>query len=226
MFDVTSSDFDRANELVVQQLRSFCLVFEHQSYSAAAREIGRSVPTLWEQVQAVEKRYGVLFFYRDGRRIVPTQAAEMLYNSLAPLLAGLDSTFEQVRELQKNGSSTVTLIGGVRMLCEELVEPLRRFHEQFPRIVLRLLHGDDNTAVKMVADGSADLALTLERGPEPVDVPVTCERAYTIDYLAIFLSEHPLKKSRNLQLRQLRKRGRQATKAVRALMDFIKEDLA
>lgn len=197
------SDSHKANELVVQQLRSFCLVFEQRSYSAAAREIERSVPTLWEQVRAVERRYGVVLFQRHGRRIEPTQAAELLYASLGPLLAGLDSTFEQMRELQSMGPATVTLIAGVRMLCEELGEPLRRFHEQYPQVSLHLLHGDDETAVRMVADGTADLALTLERGPDPSVCPVSSERAYAIDYLAIFLPEHPLKRIRSLRLRHL-----------------------
>ncbi|WDI41752.1 LysR family transcriptional regulator [Bremerella sp. P1] len=197
------SDVDKANELVVQQLRSFCLVYENHSYAAAARKTGRSVPTLWEQVRSVEKRYEVILFRRKGRKIEPTASAEVLYTSLRPLLAGIDSTFERIREFNTLGADTVTLVTGVRMMCEELGAPLAKFHEELPQVRLRLVHGDDDTAVRMISEGTADLALTLERGPEQKDSLVTSERAYTIDYLAVFPEDHPLNRKKRLGLNDL-----------------------
>ena len=93
-----------SDALGVQQLRAFCRVFERQSYAAAARELGLSVPTVWEQVRAVERRYGLELLERRGRRIVGGPAAETLYRALRPLLAGLDSTFELMREGAGQGS--------------------------------------------------------------------------------------------------------------------------
>ncbi|UUO04548.1 LysR family transcriptional regulator [Blastopirellula sp. J2-11] len=197
------ADVENANELVVQQLRSFCLVYEHRSYAAAAQKTGRSAPTLWEQVRSVEKRYGVVLFRRKGRRIEPTASAEVLYISLLPLLAGIDSTFEQIREFNTLGADTVTIVTGVRMMCEELGDPLAKFHKAMPKVRLRIVHGDDDTAVRMISEGTADLALTLERGAEQRDTPVSSERAYAIDYLAIFPMGHPLKKRKSLELAEL-----------------------
>src|SRR5262245_4920997 len=95
---MNTGDDLKADELTVQQLRSFCTVFERQSYSAAAKTIGMSVPTVWEQVRGLEKRYATTLFERRGRQIHPTPSAHLLYQSLRALLAGLDSTFELVRE--------------------------------------------------------------------------------------------------------------------------------
>src|SRR5262245_13936922 len=95
---MNATDALRADELTVQQIRSFCLVVERQSYATAAKEMGFSVPTVWEQVRSLEKRYDARLFERRGRRIVPTPAAEVLYRSLRSLLSGLDSTFELLRE--------------------------------------------------------------------------------------------------------------------------------
>lgn len=65
------------------------------------------------------------------------------------------------------------------------------------------LHGDDDTAVRMISEGTADLALTLERGVEQRDTPVSCEQAYANGYLAIFPTGHPLKKRKLLELNEL-----------------------
>ncbi|MEJ7639978.1 MAG: LysR family transcriptional regulator [Singulisphaera sp.] len=99
---MSSGDSLKANELAVQQLRSFCIVFERQSYAAASKEIGLSVPTIWEQVQSLERKYATVLFDREGR-IVPTASAELLYESLRPLLAGLDSTFERSENRRARG---------------------------------------------------------------------------------------------------------------------------
>src|SRR3954468_19361609 len=107
----------RANDLTVQQLRTFCVVFERRSYAAAAKDLELSVQTIWEQVQALGRHYATGLFEKQGRRIVPTRRAELLYESLRPLLAGLDSTFEMVRE-EDSRPHTLTIVLGVRMMLE------------------------------------------------------------------------------------------------------------
>ena len=197
------SDELPADDLAVQQLRSFCVVFERQSYAAAARQIGRSVPAIWEQVRALEKCYQTVLFARRGRRIEPTPAAALLYESLRALLAGLDSTFPLVREEAGDYPRTVTLVTGARMMLEDLGGPLRRFRDAQPHVCLRLLHGNRKTAEELVAAGEADLGLTLEPGPGVAGPAVCVERAYRIDYLALMAKGHPLARKPALRLADL-----------------------
>jgi DNA-binding transcriptional LysR family regulator len=192
-----------ADELAVQQLRSFCLVFERQSYSAAAREIGQSVPAVWEQVRSLEARYRTNLFQRRGRRIQPTPAAGVLYEALRPLLAGLDSTFELLREERGEFPRTISLVSGARMMLEDLSPVLAQFHKQYPEVRLRLLHYNDKVAADLIVAGEADLALTLEPGPGVLGREVCVERAYKIEYLAVFPKRHPLAKEPELRLSDL-----------------------
>jgi DNA-binding transcriptional LysR family regulator len=194
---------DAADELAVQQLRSFCLVFERQSYSAAAREIGQSVPAVWEQVRTLEARYRTSLFRRRGRRIEPTPAAGVLYDALRPLLAGLDSTFELLREERGEFPRTISLVSGARMMLEDLAPTLALFHRQYPHVRLRLLHYNDKVAADLIVAGEADLALTLEPGPGVLGREVCVERAYKIEYLAVFPQRHPLAKEPELRLANL-----------------------
>lgn len=197
------SDACSADDLAVQQLRSFCVVFEKQSYSAAAREVGLSVPTIWEQVRILEKRYRTVLFKRSGRRIQPTPAAALLHRALRGLLAGLDSTFELLREEGDAHSRSVTLVTGARMMLEDLGRPLKQFRDQHPNVCLRLLHGNRKTAEELIVAGEADLALTLEPGPGVGGKGACLERAYRIDYLALLPKRHPLARKPSLRLSDL-----------------------
>jgi DNA-binding transcriptional LysR family regulator len=142
-----------ADQLAVQQLRSFCVVFEKQSYAAAASELGLAVPTVWEQVRTLEKRYQTVLFARRGRRIEG--------------------------------------------------RPLKQFRDHYPHVCLRLLHDHDNAAEELIVSGEADLALTLESGPGLLGRAVCSERAYQIDYLALFPNRHPLASKAALRLADL-----------------------
>src|SRR5262245_24834810 len=116
-----------ADQLSVQQLRSFCVVYEKQSYAAAADQLRLPVPTLWEQVRTLEKRYDKVLFARRGRRIEPTPAAGVLYQSLRSLLSGLDSTFDLLHEQETGAPRTLTLVTGARMMLEDLGPSLKKF---------------------------------------------------------------------------------------------------
>jgi DNA-binding transcriptional LysR family regulator len=193
----------RANDLTVQQLRWFCQVYEVRSFAGVARTFGYSSPTIWEQVKRLEHNYGEVLFERVGRIIRPTPAAKILYDSLTPLLATLDSTFEQVRELRGPSRTTLTIVAGMRMMLEELGPCLCKFREEHEDINLRLLHGDGKTAHKMVSDDAADLGLTLEPGPELSMGTVVCQRAYELSYLAVLPSKHPLARKSKVHLKDI-----------------------
>lgn len=196
-------DSIRSGDLSVQQLRTFCQVFRRQSYAAAARDLNLAVPTAWEQVKALEQRYGATLFNRCGRRIEPTRVAERLIASLEPLLAGLESTFDLVREEAGEQQMSVTVVTGVRMMIEELGAPFATFREQYPQVRLRLINADNRTAQEEVLEGKADLALMLEPSPDFAKPGLTYQRAYTIDYLAVMPRGHRLAKRKQLSLSDL-----------------------
>jgi DNA-binding transcriptional LysR family regulator len=191
-----------ADALGIRQVRAFCLVFQHQSYAAAARELGLSVPTVWEQVR-VAQYGGETLLERHGRIIRPTALAEFLFGLLQPLLAGFDSTFSIVREQAGEAPRTLTLVTGVRMMMEDLGLPLRAFRARHPQVVLQISHGDDREAGRRITEETADLGILLEPGPGKVGPSLSIERAYDIEFLAVMPPRDPLARRRGLQLSDL-----------------------
>jgi DNA-binding transcriptional LysR family regulator len=193
----------RADALAIRQVRAFCLVYQHQSYAAAARELKLSVPTIWEQVRMVEEQYGETLLERQGRRIRPTAMAEFLFGLLQPLLAGFDSTFSVVREQAGEAPRTLTLVTGVRMMLEELGPPLRAFRDRHPQVVLQIAHCDDREAQRRISEETADLGILLEPRAGKVGATLSVERAYEIEYLVVLAPGDPLGQRRSLRLADL-----------------------
>lgn len=193
----------RAEGLGVRHVRAFCRVFRRLSYAQAARDLRLSVPTVWEQVRAVERAYDAVLFERSGRVVRPTPAAETLFPALEPLLAGFDSTLELVREQAGAGPAAITLVTGVRMMVEELGRPLRRFQELHPEVRLRLFHGDEREAERRIEAEEADLALLLDPGPGAATRAVAVERVYEVEYLAVFRPGDRLARRASLRLADL-----------------------
>ena len=61
------------------QLKAFHAVARDGGFSAAARALGVTQPTLTVQVRALEDGYRVALFHRRGRRVTLTRAGEELY---------------------------------------------------------------------------------------------------------------------------------------------------
>jgi len=200
---MTSQTSWKADALAIRQLRAFCLVTRRQSYAAAARELGLSVPTVWEQVRMVEQQYGEPLLERQGRRIRPTPMAELLYGAVQPLLAGFDSTFDLVREQAGEAPRTLTLIAGVRMMLEDLGPPLRAFQERHPNVLLQIVHGDDREAARRIMEDAADLGLLLEPRAGQGGAALSVEPAYDIEYLGVFAPRDPLARRRDVRLADL-----------------------
>lgn len=192
---------NRATELSLQQLRTFRDVYELGGYAAAARKSLLSVPTVWQHIQSLEKQYGVGLFEKVGRRVEPTAAARRLYGAIDELLVGFESTFDLVTD-EKQSSDTITLVSGVRMMMDDLADPLSSFRAKYPnRLLVR--QGNNRRAEELLMSGQADLALSLEPGFQQQAAGIHYEPAYSVDFLAVAPKRHPFWQSRGSSLRAL-----------------------
>lgn len=61
-------------------LSAFCATYEEESYSLAARKVGKDRTTIREQVKALEESYAITLFEVQGKRVKPTPLALHLYS--------------------------------------------------------------------------------------------------------------------------------------------------
>jgi DNA-binding transcriptional LysR family regulator len=143
-----------------RQLRAFCEVVEHKSFSHAAERLGVTQPAVSLQVRALEKRLGAQLLDRSGRRVEPTEAGLRLYRGAQRLLALEEEiTNDLVEEATgalagtfEIGASTGP--GGVvlsRLLCQ--------FAEIHSEIHIALSVFDTQTVVERVAERTLELGV-------------------------------------------------------------------
>jgi DNA-binding transcriptional LysR family regulator len=189
--------------LTLSQLRSFCEVCRQGGYAAAARELLLTGPAVWEQIHALEHHYGTRLLDRQGNVMRATPEGERLLELLRPLLAGLDSTKEVLRQEDGALPKQVTLGTNLRVLNEEVSRSLHRFQCRYPQIRLRLLY-TGNDVDQRILTSEADVGFTLEPGPDmPCSPAVVYEPAGEVDYLLVTRPRHPLLRLRSLTLRHL-----------------------
>lgn len=186
-------------DLSIQQLHTFRLVYAHGGYSAAAEAAGCSTPTVWHHVQELERAYGTELFTKVGRRVEPTDAACRLYEAVEEILVRLDSTFDLVTE---DESAPITLVTGVRMMMEDLAEPLACFRTGHSNTI-RILQGNDQQAEELILSGQADIAFALEPGAGNASPLIHYEPAFSISFLAVGLPAHPFWKTKSGSMREL-----------------------
>jgi DNA-binding transcriptional LysR family regulator len=190
-------------ELTLQQLRSFCEVCERGGYAAAARELNLTSPAVWEQVQGLERHYGVRLLERQGHGVRPTVAGVNLLAIVRPLLAGLASSRDVLRQQDGAAPTELTLATNLRVLTEEISLALRRFHDQAPQVRLRVIYTGDDVEARVLGD-AADVGFTLEPGPDaPPMSALTHEPAGAVDYLLVTPPEHPLLQAKSLSLAEV-----------------------
>jgi DNA-binding transcriptional LysR family regulator len=188
-------------EVTLAQLRTFCEVCRLGSYAAAARSVLLTTPAVWEQMQALERHFGMTLLERSGSGMRPTIHGQRLLAMIQPLLAGFESTRETLHQQDGMLPPQLTLVTNLRVLVDEISRGLKQFQQQYPPIKLRVLYTGIDEVEPLFLSGAADVAFTLEHGPERLPPPsVSYEAAAEVDYLLVAPSRHPVLRQRALEL--------------------------
>lgn len=102
-------------------LRTFAAVMRTGSMTAAAERTAMTQSTVSTRVRALEATFGRALFVREGRGVVPTDAARELFASLGPHLEGLETAWEGIRGRPDALIGSVALAGPAELLSEIVI---------------------------------------------------------------------------------------------------------
>lgn len=154
----------RMDSLDWNQLRAFLHSAEAGSFSAAARRLGLTQPTLSRQVAAIEQRLGVYLFERVGKALQPTRAGLALLDHVRSMGAAAE-------ELKLAASGQVQAVSGVvSVSASDVVAACL-----LPALLVRLSELAPALRVEVITTNSlsdlrrreADIALRHVRPTEP-----------------------------------------------------------
>jgi LysR family transcriptional regulator, cys regulon transcriptional activator len=189
-------------EIRLQQLRSFCETARLGSLTAAAAAMGLAQPTVWEQVHALERIFGVTLIEREAHGSRLTKTGQLLARLAAPLLAGIDSLPAQLQEAQSQVETWLSIASTQRILVEDLSKPVAEFERRHPHVQLRFLEMGIDKVAAAVESGEADLGLTSER-PTADNPWLAYEPSYDLDLILVTPKDHPLAHRRRVRPQDL-----------------------
>ena len=148
----------------------FYYVAKYQNFTKAARVLGSNQPNVTHTMNRLEEQLGCVLFIRSNRGVTLTPEGELLY-------ARVSSAAVQIQEAEEELSASATLEhGSISISATEtalniyLSDKLRAFHEDFPRIRLRISNHSTPQAVQAVRNGEVDFAVVST--PTEVDAPL------------------------------------------------------
>jgi DNA-binding transcriptional LysR family regulator len=147
-------------------IRVFLAVAETGSYSAAARRLGSSQPTVGRQVAALEAAVGAPLFQRHAQGMRPTAAGAELLGPAREMARAAQALALAAAGKAEAMSGTVRITASVAMAQYVLPPTIARIREALPEVAIELVASDatDNLLFR-----EADIAVRMFR-PDQLDV--------------------------------------------------------
>ena len=142
----------------IDDLRLFVDVARLEGFSAAARARNADPSAISRSIAALEDSIGVRLLHRTTRQVTLTEAGELFFARVAPLVDDFDATCDEARSIASGPTGTLRMTASNAFGPTCIAPLLPEFHALYPRLRLELVLSDDN--LDLVAD-RIDLAVRL-----------------------------------------------------------------
>lgn len=142
-----------------RRLQAFARVYELQSFSKAGEDLFLSQPTISTHVLSLEEELGVKLFDRIGRRVIPTQAGQVLHAGVQKMFRIIEETKADIHDLRNQVRGKV-VVGGSTIPSNYLLPVvLSDFRKKYPEVCVDLRIGDSIKVCQDVLSGELDFGI-------------------------------------------------------------------
>jgi DNA-binding transcriptional LysR family regulator len=164
-----------------QQIVGFYHAARLQSFTKAGEATFRTQSALSQQIKALEREFGCLFFDRIGkRRLRLTPAGENFFRFAELVLAKYDGLKEQLDELMGVPKGQLKIAAPFTTLYHLFPEKIREYTRQFPQVELTLLDRSQDKVIQLVKEGDVDFGFALQSKIPKDLVSIRWERVETV----------------------------------------------
>jgi DNA-binding transcriptional LysR family regulator len=146
--------------LDIRALRYFVEVVQRQSYTAAARALFVTQPTVSKMIRQLEDELGTPVLLKQGRRIEPTDTGRVVLRRGSEILALHTQLQAELADLKRTARGELAM--GVPPLASDLLTPLlTRYHQEYPNIELRLFERGSRTLDEDLRAGTLEIGAMM-----------------------------------------------------------------
>ena len=149
----------------IRHLQHFLAVAEELHFARAADRLGMEQSPLSHSIRNLEADLEVKLFHRTTRRTWLTPAGARLYSEAKRILADVEATKSLVRASQDDRPAVVRLALGEDLAGESFTRFLFELEHYQPSATADVRELTHSEATRLVREGGADIALTLDGRP-------------------------------------------------------------
>lgn len=142
--------------------RSVLQVAKDGTFSAAAKHLYISQPSLSQCIKKVETELGVRLFDRSQTPLALTTAGEIYVRQAKEILRIRQALVQEVADLSELRTGSLTIGSSRTRSACFLIDPFVAFHRQYPGIQLAIKEAPVRTLEEYAAAGTVDFALLYD----------------------------------------------------------------
>jgi len=174
----------------LNQLRTFVVLYELRSVTAAAERLHVTQPTVSYTLRRLRERFGDELFRREGHDMVPTARATALFGPLHEALAQIDETVSDPDAFEPAGFRGELTLGLTSIGEQTFLPPIMAALSREAAIPhLQVERVDADQVEESLIRGTIDLAMTVSM----IDSPrLSRTHVRAVEYVALTSARHPL----------------------------------
>lgn len=191
-------------ELTLHQLRCLCETARLGSFVGAAGALKTSHPTVWKQVHALERDFGIQLVEPHARGCFLTAAGKQLVEMAGPAVEQIGRLRERFQAALEAVGSHLTIAVTPRTLVEDLAPCVPKFLRLAPRTQFTFVELPNEEVAQAVVSRQADFGVSPQPLTKAQAEVLLTEPAYSLEVRLITAPDHPLVKRRTVRPRDLR----------------------
>jgi len=150
------------------QLKAFIAVTETGSFSLAAEKLHLTQPAVSKRISVLEEILGARLFDRIGKRVILTEAGQVLQARARKIMRELDDARISIQNLSTDIAGRLSLASSHHIGLHRLPPVLKKYSSQHPEVVIDISFLDSEQAYERVLHGEIELAV-VTLAPEKID---------------------------------------------------------
>jgi DNA-binding transcriptional LysR family regulator len=179
----------------LHDLQAFVAAAEIKSFKKAAELINISQPAFSRRIEKLESSLGVKLIDRDTRKMELTSIGRDSAKKAKHLLEGLDEVLLGIQGVGVGRMGEITIACVPSAVYYFLPQVLRKYHENFPQIRIKIHDASANEVLSIVASGEADFGVNFVGSDES---NIEFKTIFEERFVVACRKDHPLSKKKKL----------------------------
>ena len=188
----------------LNQLRYFVSVAELKSFTKAAMNHYISQTAITQQIHALEENIGVKLLDRNSRPISLTPAGKVFLKEAREILGRMDAALLHTREASTGLEGELRLGYTKGYEHSDLPKHLRRFHHDYPNVLISCYRHDTDKLAAGILSGEYDIIFTWDSTNIHQEEALSLHLFERVPLRVALYANHPLARKKQLSRKDLR----------------------